>query len=76
MQEITLSGVATKQGISEVRIEIQEVRSEIQGVKIELQNEIQSVRNDIQNVKNEMFKFQMIQTIAIIGVMIALSQFS
>lgn len=49
IQKVTLSGVATKQ-------------------------DIQDVRSEIQNLKNEMLKFQVIQTIAIIGVMVALSQ--
>ena len=43
IQEITLSGVATKQ--------------------------------DVQDAKNEMLKFQIIQTIALVGVMVALFQF-
>jgi len=49
MQEVTLSGVATKE-------------------------DIQDVRNEIQQSRNETLKFQIIQTLTIIGVMIALAK--
>lgn len=52
LQDITLSGVATKQ-------DIRDVRSEIQKVKVEI---------------NNLLKFQIIQTLTIVGVMIALFQ--
>lgn len=67
IQEITLSGVATKQDVKDIRAEIQDVRNEVQDVE-------KGLRKEIQDIKNEMLKFQVIQTIAIIGVMIALSQ--
>jgi len=53
IQEITLSGVATKQYLQQVRDDL---------------------KQDIQDMKTEMLKFQVIQTIAIIGVMVALFQ--
>ena len=49
IQEITLSGVATKQ-------------------------DVQDLQKDIQYLRNETIKFQLIQTLAIIGVLIALFQ--
>lgn len=67
IQEISLSGVATKQDIQDVRVDIQAVRAE-------LKQDIQALRIEIQNTKNEMLKFQIIQTITIIGVMVALFQ--
>lgn len=60
MQEVTLSGVATKE-------DVQDVRNEIQGVRSEL-------KEDIQQSRNETLKFQIIQTLTIIGVMIALTK--
>lgn len=82
MQEVTLSGVATKEGVQNVKEElkedIQDVRSEIQEVKEELKQDIQDVRNelkeDIQQSRNESLKFQIIQTLTIIGVMVALAK--
>ena len=56
--------IATKQDIDEVRGEIQSVRDEIQGV-----------RKEIQDVKNELIKFQLIQTLAILGLMFTMFQF-
>lgn len=53
IQEITLSGVATKQDLQNVRNEL---------------------KQEISDVKNEMLKFQVIQTITLVGVMIALFQ--
>ncbi|MEM6628855.1 MAG: coiled-coil domain-containing protein [Bacteroidota bacterium] len=97
IQEITLSGVATKQDISDVRKEIQivqselkedisDVRKEIQIIRSELKTDIADVRQEIQdvrlelkgdiaNLKNETLKFLMVQTVAIVGVMVALFQF-
>jgi len=43
IQEITLSGVATKQDIVDVREGIQEVHKEIQSVRNELKSEIQTL---------------------------------
>ena len=72
IQEITLSGVATKQ-------DIQDVRGEIQHVKECLKAEIQEVRNEVKDLEIKIMKalsdnlrFQLLQTIAIIGVMVAL----
>jgi|GEM_PF-6802586 len=64
IQEITLSGVATGQDIATLNQEIQSVRQEIQSSKDETKKAIQ-----------ELFKFQLIQTIALIGVMVALFQY-
>lgn len=63
LQDITLSGVATKQDINDVRIEINDLRNE-------LKEDIQDVRKEISNL----LKFQVIQTLTIVGVMIALFQ--
>ncbi len=60
IQEITLSGVATKQDITEVK-------GEISSLRIELKEEISDLRNDT-------LKFLMIQSIALVGVMVALFQ--
>lgn len=56
IQEVTLSGVATKQDVQDVRAEIQDLENKI-------------TKNLSDNLK-----FQIIQTIAIIGVMVALFQ--
>lgn len=56
LQDITLSGVATKQDLFNIRNELKE--------------EIQDVRKEISNL----LKFQVIQTLTIVGVMIALFQ--
>jgi len=60
IQEITLTGVATKQDINQLK-------------EATMQN-INELREEIQNSKLETLKFQLIQTIAIIGVMVALFQ--
>lgn len=60
VQEIRLSGVSTKQ--------------DIQDLKEATRQDIQDLKEEIQNTKNEMLKFQVIQTIAIVGVMVALFQ--
>ena len=65
IQEVTLSGVATKQDISEVRSEIIEVRNE-------LKQDISDLRQDISDRENKYLAFLMAHTIAIIGVMVAL----
>lgn len=56
IQEITLSGVATKQDVQDIR------------------QEIQNLRQDMSKMAADNLKFQLIQTITIIGVMIALTQ--
>lgn len=56
IQEITLSGVATKQDITDMKAAIAALRAEIM------------------ELKNDMLKFLMIQSITLIGVMIALFQ--
>ncbi len=61
MQEISLSGVATKQDIHDVRVEMYKIRDEL--------------RQEIQSVKVDLLKFQLVQTLAIIAVMITLFQF-
>lgn len=60
IREINIIGVATKQDISDLRDE--------------LKKEIADIRDDMITLKGDMLKFQLIQTIALIGVMIALFQ--
>lgn len=60
IQEITLSGVATKEDIQNVRNEISDLRT--------------GTQKDFMDLRAEMLKFQVIQTVAIIGVMVALFQ--
>ena len=67
MQEVTLSGVASKEDVQDVKEDIQDVRNEIQNVRNEL-------KEDIQQSRNETLKFQIIQTLTIVGVMIALAK--
>lgn len=64
IQEITLSGVATKSDLIETRIDL---KQEIIDLRSELKQEINDLRND-------MLKFQVVQTIAIIGTMVTLFQ--
>ena len=61
IQEITLSGVATKQDIQDVRGEIQDVRNEVKDLEIKIMKAL-----------SDNLRFQLLQTIAIIGVMVAL----
>ena len=58
MREITLTGVATKQNVQDVR---DELKQDIQDLRDE-------VRRDVQGI----LKFQIVQTITFVGVMIAL----
>lgn len=60
VQEITLSGVATKQDVSELR-------QFITDTKYELEEKIAKVASDA-------LKFQLVQTITIVAVMLALFQ--
>lgn len=55
VQEVTISGVATKEDLHDVET---------------------NLRFEIQKIANDNLKFQIIQTIAIVGVMVALFQFS
>lgn len=75
IREINIIGVATKQDISDLRDELKE---EIAEVRNELKQDIADLRDelkqDMNTLKGEMLKFQLIQTIALIGVMIALFQ--
>lgn len=64
IQEVTVSRVATREDVQEVRNEIQEVRNEVQELKIAMHS-----------IKNEMLKFLIMQTIAITGVIVAMAQF-
>lgn len=63
IQQVTLSGVSTKQDVQDLRKEMQDMRIEVQ-----------DVRTEIQNAKNEMLKFQVVQTITIVGMMVGLFQ--
>ena len=71
MQEVTLSGVATKEDVQNVRNEIQEVKNElkedIQLLEIRLTDKVTKGLSDT-------LKFQIIQTLTIIGVMVALAK--
>jgi len=72
IQEVTLSGVATKQGLQETK---EGLSREIQNVKEELKSEINDLRGEIARLKNDTLKFLMVQTLTIVGVMVALFQF-
>lgn len=61
VQEVTISGVATKEDLHKVEAVL---RSEMHDMEIRLNNKLSGN-----------LKFQIIQTIAIIGVMVALFQF-
>ena len=64
VREVTISGVATKEDLHDLETGL---RAEITNVEIGLRSEIQKASNDN-------LKFQIIQTITMIGVMIALFQ--
>jgi hypothetical protein len=68
IQEITLTGVATKQDLQDLGAKL---KGDIQNVR----SEIQDVREQVVHLKNETLKFLIIQTLTIIGVMVALFQF-
>lgn len=58
LQSIALSGVATKQDINDLRSE--------------LKQDINNLRHEFKNEFKENLKFQLLQTITIIGVVVAL----
>lgn len=66
MQKIKLSGAATKQDTHNIQDEIQELRNEITQIK-----SVMVTQQDI----HQMMRFQIIQTVTIIGVMVALLSF-
>jgi hypothetical protein len=76
IQEVTLSGVATKQGLQDVK---EGLGKEIQDVKAELKAEINDLRNEVMGeiakLKNDTLKLLMVHTLTIVGVMVALFQF-
>lgn len=72
IQEVTLSGVATKQDITEVRSELIEVRNDLKQDIADVRSEISNLRQDISDRENKYLAFLMAHTIAIIGVMVAL----
>lgn len=79
IQDITLSEVATRQNIDEVKSEINGVRFSMADLKSEMADtraEIILLKSDISDFKSELFKFMMIQFIAIVGVMVALATFT
>ncbi len=79
IQEITLSGVATRQDILDIQSEIQNTKAEliadIQSLQAKLQTTTSDLKDDLAELKNDSLKFLMIQTLAIVGVMVALFQF-
>lgn len=79
IQEITLSGVATRQDVLELQSEIQNIKAElttdIQALYSKLQATTSDLKDDLSELKNDSLKFLMIQTLAIVGVMVALFQF-
>ena len=79
IQEITLSGVATRQDIVDVQNEIQNTKAElitdIQTLQSKLHTTTSDLKDDLAELKNDSLKFLMIQTLAIVGVMVALFQF-
>jgi uncharacterized membrane protein len=68
IQRIKLSGAATRQDIQDVRTELQDVRDE-------LKKDVQELRNEMKDEFRSQMKFQIIQTVAIIGVMVTLLSF-
>ena len=60
IQDVTFSGVATKQDIQDIKQDIQDLRKEFD--------------EKLTKGFSDMLKFQLIQTIGIIGVMVALFQ--
>ena len=72
IQDITLSGVATKQDIKEVKGEIQDVSKEIQETRGDLQTNsltIQDIRSELKLLK-WMITFNLAMTVAILIKMI------
>lgn len=69
LQQVTISGMATKNDTQELKYESLELKQEI---KEDIQKLDVKVERLIATSRNELLKFQLIQTIAIIGVMVAL----
>jgi hypothetical protein len=67
MQQVALSGVATKQDVQDIRTELRDVRQDMQELEIRLSDKITKGLSDN-------LKFQIIQTITMVGVMVALFQ--
>ena len=78
MQQVALSGVATKQDVQDVRLGIQDVSNElkedIQALRTEIQELEMRLSDKITKGLSDNLKFQIIQTIAVVGVMVALFQ--
>lgn len=79
IQEVTLSGVATKQDINDTREEIQalEVKTEkrISELELKMVKGFSELNSKIERVANDAVRNQVFQTIAIIAMMIAVLQF-
>lgn len=73
VQEVTISGVATKADVHDLEVGL---RAEIHRVEAKINKVEATLRDEIRKSANDNLKFQIIQTIAIVGVMVALFQFS
>lgn len=98
VQEVTISGVATKEDVQSIKDDMHDLeiglradinkveakinkvettlRAEIHGVEAKINKVEANLRDEIQKSANNNLKFQIIQTIAIVSVMVALFQFS
>lgn len=85
IQEITLSGVATKQDVADLKEDIAEHKAATKQDIADLRAEMADLRTDVSNVRTELkedmakyasdnLRFQLIQTTALIAVMVALFQ--
>ncbi len=68
IQEITIFGIATKD-------DLQDVRDKLKTEIVEVRSEVQAIKTSLKDAVADLLKFQVIQTIALIGVMVALFQF-
>ncbi len=69
VQEVTISGIATKEDLHKVETAL---RSEITKVEANLRSEMHDMETRLSDKLSGSLKFQIIQTITIVGVMVAL----
>ncbi len=69
VQEVTISGVATKDDLHDLDGGL---RTEIHKIEAGLHSKIQDVRTEIQDLRTDTLKFMLLHSMTIIGVMVAL----
>ncbi|MCB9352525.1 MAG: hypothetical protein H6573_34335 [Lewinellaceae bacterium] len=69
VQEITLTGVATRQDITNVRKEVADLRAELKTDIAALRTDL---KTDIAEVRTDLYKFMFLNSIGIVGLTVTL----